>query len=155
MNKYKRIAKLVNTYTSENIFSPRKTQGVVDARSLFEYIMHVEFGFTYLGISQFYYANGKKRNHSVILYSVRKYKDEIEPRRNDFKNIFYRILTTEVTHTKYRNVIEDINKISTIKGLNSIKAFVNRTLNKELEYKDTETDNVDQVDLVQQIEELT
>ena len=33
--------------------------------------------------------------------------------------------------------------------------FVNKILDKELEYKDTETDNVDQEDLVKQIEELT
>ncbi len=155
MKRYKRVASLVNNYTGIDIFSPRKTQDIVDARSLFEHIMYIEFGCTYQGISDFYYANGKIRNHSVILYSVKKYKDEIEPRREDFKNIFYRILTTEVTHTKYRNVIEDINKISTVKGLNSIRDFINRTLDKELEYKDTETDNVDQVDLVKQIEELT
>ena len=155
MKRHKRIAKLVNTYTGENIFSPKKTQGVVDARGLFDHIMYVEFGCTYQNISNFYYANGKIRNHSVILYSVRKYKEEIEQRREDFKNIFYRILTTEVTHVKYRNVIEDVNKISTLKGLNSVKAFVNLTLDKELKYKDTDTDNSDQIDQEQQIKELT
>ena len=155
MNKYKRIAKLVNTYTGENIFSPKKTQGVVDARGLFDHIMYIEFGCTYQSISNFYYANGKSRNHTVILYSVRKYKEEIEPRREDFKNIFYRILTTEVTHTKYKNVIKDVSKISTVKGLNSVKAFVNKTLDKELNYKDTQTEDVDQTNLEQQIKELT
>jgi len=151
MNKYKRIAKLVNTYTGENIFSPKKTQGVVDARGLFDHIMYIEFGCTYQSISNFYYANGKSRNHTVILYSVRKYKEEIEPRREDFKNIFYRILTTEVTHTKYKNVIKDVSKISTVKGLNSVKAFVNKTLDKELNYKDTQTEDVEQTNLEQQI----
>lgn len=155
MNKYKRIAKLVNTYTGENIFSPKKTQGVVDARGLFDHIMYIEFGCTYQSISNFYYANGKSRNHTVILYSVRKYKEEIEPRREDFKNIFYRILTTEVTHTKYKNVIKDVSKISTVKGLNSVKAFVNKTLDKELNYKDTQTEDVEQTNLEQQIKELT
>ena len=155
MNKYKRIAKLVNTYTGENIFSPKKTQGVVDARGLFDHIMYIEFGCTYQSISNFYYANGKSRNHTVILYSVRKYKEEIEPRRKDFKNIFYRILTTEVTHTKYKNVIKDVSKISTVKGLNSVKAFVNKTLDKELDYKYAQTEDVDQTDLDKQIKELT
>jgi hypothetical protein len=155
MNKYKRIAKLVNTYTGENIFSPKKTQGAVDARGLFDHIMYIEFGCTYQSISNFYYANGKSRNHTVILYSVRNYKEEIEPRRKDFKNIFYRILTTEVTHTKYKNIIKDVSKISTVKGLNSVKAFVNKTLDKELNYKDTQTEDVDQTDQEQQIKELT
>tara|TARA_R100000951_G_scaffold11803_1_gene9671 strand:- start:2238 stop:2705 length:468 start_codon:yes stop_codon:yes gene_type:complete len=155
MNKYKRIAKLVNTYTGENIFSPKKTQGVVDARGLFDHIMYIEFGCTYQSISNFYYANGKSRNHTVILYSVRQYKKEIEPRREDFKNIFYRILTTEVTHTKYKNVIKDVSKISTVKGLNSVKAFVNKTLDKELDYKYAQTEDVDQTDLDKQIKELT
>ncbi len=97
----------------------------------------------------------KSRNHTVILYSVRNYKEEIEPRRKDFKNIFYRILTTEVTHTKYKNIIKDVSKISTVKGLNSVKAFVNKTLDKELNYKDTQTEDVDQTDQEQQIKELT
>ncbi len=61
MNKYKRIAKLVNTYTGENIFSLKKTQGAVDARGLFDHIMYIEFGCTYQSISNFYYANGKKQ----------------------------------------------------------------------------------------------
>ena len=155
MKQYKKIANLVMMHTKVDIFSNRKTQEIVDARSLFEYIMYEQFKCTYQSISNFYYSNGKIRNHSVILYSVKKYKDEIGVRRKDFKEILYRILTTEITHIKYKNIVDEVSKISTVKGLESIKAFVKRTLVKELKYKEADGDNVDQVDLLNQIEELT
>ena len=155
MKQYKKIANLVMLHTETDIFSSRKTQDIVDARALFDYIMKIEFRCTYQSISNFYYANGKTRNHSAVLHSVRKYTDEISVRRKDFKEILYRILTTEITHIKYKNIVHEIRKISTVKGLDSIKAFVKRTLVKELQYKETEGDNIDQVDLLNQIEELT
>lgn len=155
MKQYKKIANLVMLHTETDIFSSRKTQDIVDARALFDYIMKIEFRCTYQSISNFYYANGKTRNHSAVLHSVRKYTDEISVRRKDFKEILYRILTTEITHIKYKNIVHEIGKISTVKGLDSIKAFVKRTLVKELQYKETEGDNIDQVDLLNQIEELT
>lgn len=155
MKQYKKIANLVMLHTETDIFSSKKTQDIVDARALFDYIMKIEFRCTYQSISNFYYANGKTRNHSAVLHSVRKYTDEISERRKDFKEILYRILTTEITHIKYKNIVHEIRKISTVKGLDSIKAFVKRTLVKELQYKETEGDNIDQVDLLNQIEELT
>jgi hypothetical protein len=155
MKQYRKIANLVMMHTKVDIFSNRKTQEIVDARGLFDHIMYVEFGSTYQSLSDFYYSNGKIRNHSVLIYSVKNYANDISQRRKDFKEILYRILTTEITRTKYKNVVDDVSKISTVKGLDSVKAFVKRTLVKELEYKESDGENVDQVDLLNQIEELT
>jgi chromosomal replication initiation ATPase DnaA len=83
MTLHTKIANLVMFYTGEDIYSKRRTQPIVDARSLFEYIMREEYEVTYQSISDHYRKNDKKRNHDCIIYGVRLFKEDVAKRRED------------------------------------------------------------------------
>ena len=62
MSQHKKIADLVIKYTGENIYSKRRTQPIVDARALFEYIMREDYKVTYASITEHYRKTAKDVN---------------------------------------------------------------------------------------------
>jgi chromosomal replication initiation ATPase DnaA len=128
MNRHKKIANLVIKHTGVDIYSKRKTQDVVDARGLFEYIMREDYLVTYQSISDHYRKNGKHRAHCVIMYSVKNFDREIRDRRNDLNDYYNTILQTEITAKQYKNAQKQIGSIKTQRDYNKIRWYMNRVL---------------------------
>ena len=55
-----KIANLVTKETGCDIFSSKKTQEIVDARALYEYILREEYKLTLKQIQDYYRSKGKK-----------------------------------------------------------------------------------------------
>lgn len=128
MSQHKKIANLVMQYTGVDIYSKRKTQDIVDARALFEYIMREDYKVTYASLTDHYRKNGKKRKHDVMIYSVQNFKDEIRHRRIDLNEYYQNILKTEITVKQYQNAYSLITNIKTQKQLRKFREYMSDLL---------------------------
>lgn len=128
MSQHKKIANLVMKYTGVDIYSKRKTQDIVDARALFEYIMREDYKVTYASLTDHYRKNGKKRKHDVMIYSVKKFEDEIRLRRKDLNEYYYNILQTEITVRQYQNAYNLINQLKNQKQMRKFRSYMTELL---------------------------
>ena len=128
MSQHKKIADLVIKYTGKDIYSKRKTQDIVDARALFEYIMREDYRVTYQSITDHYRKNGKKRKHDVMIYSVRNFEKEIRHRRKDLNEYYQNILQTEITVRQYQNAYNLITKIKSQKQIRKFRKYMTEVL---------------------------
>jgi hypothetical protein len=124
MSQHKKIADLVVKYTGENIYSKRRTQPIVDARALFEYIMREDYKVTYQSITDHYRKNGKKRKHDVMIYSVKNFENEIRHRRKDLNEYYKNILETEITVRQYQNAYLLISQIKNQKQIRKFRKYM-------------------------------
>jgi hypothetical protein len=124
MSQHKKIADLVIKYTGKDIYSKRKTQDIVDARALFEYIMREDYKVTYQSITDHYRKNGKKRKHDVMIYSVRNFEKEIRHRRKDLNEYYQNILETEITVRQYQNAYLLISQIKNQKQIRKFRKYM-------------------------------
>lgn len=124
MSQHKKIADLVIKYTGENIYSKRRTQPIVDARALFEYIMREDYKVTYQSITDHYRKNGKKRKHDVMIYSVKNFENEIRHRRKDLNEYYQNILETEITVRQYQNAYLLISQIKNQKQIRKFRKYM-------------------------------
>lgn len=128
MSQTKKTANLVMKYTGVNIYSKRKTQDIVDARALFEYIMREDYKVTYATLTDHYRKNGKKRKHDVMIYSVKKFEEEIRHRRKDLDQYYNKILNTEITVRQYQNAYELISQLKNQKQMRKFRAYMTELL---------------------------
>lgn len=128
MSQHKKIANLVMKHTGVDIYSQRKTQDIVDARALFEYIMRNDYRVTYASLTDHYRKNGKKRKHDVMIYSVKKFEDEIRHRRKDLNEYYYNILQTEITVRQYQNAYNLINQLKNQKQMRKFRSYMTELL---------------------------
>lgn len=128
MSQHKKIADLVIKYTGENIYSKRRTQPIVDARALFEYIMRVDYKVTYASLTEHYRKNGKRRKHDAMIYSVRNFQKEIRGRRKDLNSYYQNILQTEITVRQYQNAYSLISQIKSQKQIRKFRSYMSELL---------------------------
>ena len=128
MSQHKKIANLVMKYTGVDIYSKRKTQDIVDARALFEYIMREDYKVTYASLTDHYRKNGKKRKHDVMIYSVKKFEDEIRHRRKDLNEYYQNILQTEITVRQYQNAYNLISQLKNQKQMRKFRSYMTELL---------------------------
>ena len=128
MSQHKKIANLVIKYTGIDIYSKRKTQDIVDARALFEYIMRTDYKVTYASITEHYRKKGKRRKHDVMIYSVKNFDTEIRHRRKDLNEYYQNILQTEITVKQYQNAYKLIDTIKTQKELRKFREYMTELL---------------------------
>lgn len=128
MSQHKKIADLVIKYTGENIYSKRRTQPIVDARALFEYIMREDYKVTYASITEHYRKNGKRRKHDAMIYSVRNFQKEIRGRRKDLNAYYQNILQTEITVRQYQNAYSLISQIKSQKQIRKFRSYMSELL---------------------------
>ena len=128
MSQHKKIANLVMKYTGVDIYSKRKTQDIVDARALFEYIMREDYKVTYASLTDHYRKNGKKRKHDVMIYSVKKFEDEIRHRRKDLNEYYQNILQTEITVRQYQNAYKLIGQLKNQKQMRKFRKYMTELL---------------------------
>jgi len=123
-----KIANLVTKETGCDIFSSKKTQEIVDARALYEYILREEYKLTLKQIQDYYRSKGKKRHHSTILYNVKLFKNDIRYRRPQFENFLEFILQTEITPRQRDNAYRLVNKLTTQKQLKEFRKLINNII---------------------------
>lgn len=128
MSQHKKIADLVIKYTGENIYSKRRTQPIVDARALFEYIMREDYKVTYASLTEHYRKNGKRRKHDAMIYSVRNFQKEIRGRRKDLNSYYQNILQTEITVRQYQNAYSLISQIKSQKQIRKFRSYMSELL---------------------------
>ena len=128
MSQHKKIADLVIKYTGENIYSKRRTQPIVDARALFEYIMRKDYKVTYASLTEHYRKNGKRRKHDAMIYSVRNFQNEIRGRRKDLNSYYQNILQTEITVRQYQNAYSLISQIKSQKQIRKFRSYMSELL---------------------------
>lgn len=127
MKTHKRIADLVIQLTNTDIFSQRKTQDIVDARSLYDYVMHKRLEFTLASICNYYRERGKGRHHSTVIYSCKLF-DEVVFRRPEFSEYEAKIVGTELTKVQYQNAYELVGKLNTKKQLKKFRRIMNEII---------------------------
>ncbi len=128
-SQIKRIADLVICHTKTDIFDKSKSQNIVDARALFDYIMRVEFNQTLFNIRDYYLSKGKKRHHTTIMYSVKNFTDVVY-RNPHYLEIVEIVLTKEVSPRQITNIYEQLKFVKTKKQLKKIKEFISETINE-------------------------
>ncbi len=136
MSQHKKIANLVIKYTGIDIYSKRKTQDIVDARALFEYIMRIDYKVTYASITEHYRKKGKKRKHDVMIYSVRNFENEIRHRRKDLNEYYQNILQTEITVKQYQNAYKLIDNIKTQKEYSKYRKYMTELIQSKKTIED-------------------
>jgi hypothetical protein len=141
MTLHTKIANLVMFYTGEDIYSKRRTQSIVDARFLFEYIMREEYEVTYQSISDHYRKNGKKRNHDCIIYGVRLFKQDVAKRREDLNTYSKKIIMSVISSKQLKNAINLLTNIKTQEQLKEFQNFMNNIL-PEIKESETEPNKV-------------
>lgn len=130
MSQIKKIANLVINYTGVDIYSKRRTQDIVDARALFEYIMRKDYQVTYATLTDHYRKNGKKRKHDVMIYSVKKFDEEIRHRRKDLNEYYKNILKTEITVRQYQNAYSLISQLRNQKQMRKFRKYMTELLSE-------------------------
>lgn len=72
-NKISQISEVINSSLNVNIFENSRKREVVDARSLFCYILRKDLKLTLITIRDIFRANGKHYDHASVMHSVKTY----------------------------------------------------------------------------------
>jgi Trp operon repressor len=102
MTALDKLAQRINEEFNVNIFKHTRSRNVVDARSVFCYIVRNEYSLSLHSIADYFIKNGKPYDHSTAVHSiknfeiVRKYDKRVE-------QVVAAILkdTDQDAHTKY------------------------------------------------------
>jgi len=136
MKDYDRIANLVISLTEINIFENRRTQKHVDARAFFDYIMREVKNKTFLEIAKYYKSNGKKANHTTVLYRVNLF-EEIKNRRPEFKTWQRLIEQTTVSPKDLLSIMDKIKSLKNIESIEQVVDILDALTEEELQKKDS------------------
>ena len=91
MNKPEIISKQINSVLGINIFKNTRTTKLVDARSLYCYILRKDLKLTLYEIRDIFRSKGKLFDHSTVSHNVKIY-EEVAGRNQDFEKIRDEIL---------------------------------------------------------------
>jgi hypothetical protein len=125
MKEEMNIANAINNALGLDIFDKKKTQDVVDARSIFCYILHKQLNYTLYSIRDIFKENGKSFDHASVLYSANMYL-EVSKRKPSLEQIRLEVLGQ--THPKLilMNRIENIHDADRLKGILNLLNFQER-----------------------------
>ena len=133
MKDYDRIAELVINLTEINIFENRRTQSIVDARALFDYIMNTVHKKTLESIATYYESQGKSSNHSAIYYRLSKFQELIQ-RRPEFLTWLNIIKNSTVGSNELLIIIDKIKKLKTAESIEQLNELLDKLNYKEKLY---------------------
>jgi len=91
MTKEHSIAKEINNALNLNLYENSRRLELVDARSLYCYILHKELNYTLYKVRDSLRAKGKSFDHASVLHSVRIF-DEVRKRRKEIDELRNSIL---------------------------------------------------------------
>lgn len=118
MNKEKYIIESINQLSGINVYENKRTQEIVDVRSLTCYILHKDLKLTLYKIRDHFNEKGKKFTHATIIHNVKLY-EEVRIRKPHLDSIRDTILTT--IDPKYLL----LKRIQNIDDMNKIKQIIN------------------------------
>ena len=72
--EYKLIANEIKDTLKVNVFENSRKRPIIDARSLFCYILRKDFNLTLHSIADIYKSKGKNYNHATVIHSVNNYE---------------------------------------------------------------------------------
>jgi chromosomal replication initiation ATPase DnaA len=124
MTKEESIAEEINNALNLNLYENSRRLELVDARSIYCYILHKELNYTLYKVRDSLRAKGKSYDHASVLHSVKIF-DEVRNRRKDINELRDTILSR--TSIK-AHILEKIKKIDSEEKLNQINECVNNTL---------------------------
>jgi len=124
MTKEESIAEQINNELNLNLYDNSRKLELVDARSIYCYILHKELNYTLYRVRDSLRAKGKNYDHCSVLHSVRIF-DEVRKRRKDINELRDKILSR--TSIK-AHILEKIKRVESEEVLIKINECVNNTI---------------------------
>jgi hypothetical protein len=134
MTALDKIAQRINEEFNVNIFKHTRSRNVVDARSVFCYIVRNEYNLSLHAIADYFIKNGKPYDHSTAVHSiknfeiVRKYDKRVE-------QVVAAILkdTDQDAHTKYllNEILDKADKATKTKTNRMLSTVYTSTLEQQ------------------------
>jgi chromosomal replication initiation ATPase DnaA len=117
MSKEKIISEIINTSLKLNIFENTRKRNVVDARSLFCYILRKDFNYTLHRIRDIFIEQGRSSTHSTIIHNVNIYDVVLKENEsfNDLRNLilskvsYKHLLLKKIEQIEDEGILKDIN----------------------------------------------
>lgn len=91
MTKEESIALEINKTLNLNLYENSRRLELVDARSIYCYILHKELNYTLYKVRDSLRAKGKNYDHASVIHSVKIF-DEVKKRRKDIEELRNSIL---------------------------------------------------------------
>jgi chromosomal replication initiation ATPase DnaA len=91
MTKEESIADEINKTLNLNLYENSRRLELVDARSIYCYILHKELNYTLYKVRDSLRAKGKNYDHASVIHSVKIF-DEVKKRRKDIEELRNSIL---------------------------------------------------------------
>ena len=116
MNKEKYICESINQICGVNIYENKRTQDLVDIRSMACYILHKDLKFTLHKVKDHFNSKGKKMTHCTVLHNIKIFEQaiKIKPHLNDVRDTVMGTIDPKYLLMKMIEKIEDISKIEQI-----------------------------------------
>lgn len=92
MNKQTSVCTAINSICGVNIYENKRTQDLVDIRSMACYILQKDLKFTLYNVRDHFISNGKKMSHCNVLHNVRLF-DKVRARKPHLNKIRDTIMT--------------------------------------------------------------
>ena len=134
MTALDKLAQRINEEFNVNIFKHTRSRNVVDARSVFCYIVRTEYSLSLHSIADYFIKNGKPYDHSTAVHSiknfeiVRKYDKRVE-------QVVAAILkdTDQDAHTKYllNEILEKADKATKTRTNRMLSTVYTSTLEQQ------------------------
>jgi hypothetical protein len=104
------IAKLIKIHTGVNVFEQRRTNDIVEFRSLYVHLLREVGKITYHNIRDFFKSNGKSYDHSTALHAYKNYPmyKKYNTKLAELQSLLLDVGKTEIA-LKFRakNIIEE------------------------------------------------
>lgn len=102
MTALDKLANKINEEFDVNIFKHTRSRKVVDARSVFCYIVRTEYSLSLHAIADYFVKNGKPYDHSTAVHSIKNYQI-VKKYDKRAEQVVENILkdTDQDAHTKY------------------------------------------------------
>ena len=118
MTKEELLAEEINRTLGLNLYDNSRTLDLVDARSIYCYILHKELNYTLYRIRDGLKAKGKKTHHATVLHAVRIF-DEVRSRRKDIEALRDKIMSRSNLKNHLLAKITEINDEDKLNDINN------------------------------------
>lgn len=116
MSKEKQVCNLINQIYGVNIYENKRTQDLVDIRSMACYILHKDLKMTLHKVKDHFNNNGKNITHCTVLHNVRLFNEvrNRKPELDEIRNIVMGTIDPKFLLIKRIENIDDASKIEQI-----------------------------------------
>lgn len=118
MNKEKIISEIINNSLKLNIFENTRKREVVDARSLYCYILRKDLNYTLYQVRDIFRSQGKNYDHATVMHNVKIY-EVVLINNPSYKELRESILNEVCYKTVILNKIEQIKDEEKLRDINN------------------------------------